>query len=396
MRRELIEKFRQHNDRLRLLIEERSEASHRTAVERAVVLVALLAVFFTVVGSVLTRRLRRDELARQQVERLDHESQREFAETLQITESETEAHALVKRHLERSVPNSAVVVLNRNNSQNRLEPATKLGAGSPLAAKLVDSAPGSCLAVRLGRPYTHAAGEEPLLACALCEHEPRATCVPSLVGGEVIGSVLVGHPLPLSEREEEKIVQSVSQAAPVLANLRNLAVAEIRAATDGLTGLPNVRSLRESLVRMVAQAARTELPLAAILCDLDHFKQINDVFGHDQGDAALAAASAALRAGLREADVVGRYGGEEFLILLPDTPLEGALLLGEKLRAQVALIDIPGIDRPITASFGVAAFPTDAPDVDMLVRMADRALYAAKARGRDCVVAAGGLLAEPG
>ena len=166
--------------------------------------------------------------------------------------------------------------------------------------------------------------------------------MPSLVGGEVIGSVLVAHRPPLTQPERSRVDESVSQAAPVLANLRNLAVAEVRAATDGLTGLPNARSLRESLVRMVAQAARSELPLSAVLCDLDHFKQINDVYGHEKGDQALAAASAALRAALRESDLAGRYGGEEFLILLPDTPLDGAVVLAEKLRDEVALVDRAG------------------------------------------------------
>ncbi|HXH89825.1 MAG TPA: GGDEF domain-containing protein, partial [Gaiellaceae bacterium] len=142
------------------------------------------------------------------------------------------------------------------------------------------------------------------------------------------------------------------------------------------------------------QATRSQLPLAAVLCDLDHFKQINDVYGHGKGDEALAAASATMRATLRDSDLVGRYGGEEFLILLPDTDLDGAVVLAEKLCAEIARIEVPDVDRAITASFGVAAYPADAPDGEMLVRMADRALYGAKARGRNCVVASAALLIE--
>ncbi len=191
------------------------------------------------------------------------------------------------------------------------------------------------------------------------------------------------------------MVEAVGQSAPVLANLRNLAVAEIRAATDALTGLPNSRALSESLTRMVAQAARSDQPLAAIICDLDHFKQINDVYGHDKGDEALAAASAALRAGVRESDLAGRFGGEEFLILLPDTTLDGAALTAEKLRQEISRAQVAGVEAGISASFGVAAFPTDAPDPARLLRIADRALYAAKARGRNCVVTSAELLAGP-
>jgi diguanylate cyclase (GGDEF)-like protein len=393
-RTDLIERFQQANDSLVEQIEADSADRHSYAVKRAVVMIVLLSLAFAAVGGLLLSRMRRREHDRRVADAEYHASQREFAETLQVTESEGEAHALVKRHLERSLGGSQIVVLTRNNSQNRLEAATPVAPASPIAQKLVDSSPSSCLAVRLGRTHAQAHDDEPLLTCDLCGQHARTTCVPSLVGGEVIGSVLVAHEQPLSASERGRIDQSVSQAAPVLANLRNLAVAEVRAATDALTGLPNARSLRENLVRMVAQAARSNLPLSAVLCDLDHFKQINDVYGHEKGDQALAAASAALGSALRESDLAGRYGGEEFLILLPDTPLEGAVVLAEKLRDEVSLVSIPGVDRAITASFGVASFPADTPDGDMLVRMADRALYAAKALGRNCVVTSAELMTQ--
>ena len=396
VRSNLVARFATANDELRDLIGNKSEAAHRDVLERAVFLITLLTAAFATAAGLLARRLRRRDDERRATAEGYHASQREFSETLQVTESEVEAHALVKRHLERSLPGSGVIVLNRNNRQNRLEAATPVVEGSALALNLVDSSPNSCLAIRLGRMHAQSTEHEPLLACGLCGNLSRSTCVPSLVGGAVIGSVLVDHEEPLGRSEVDRIVESVSQAAPVLANLRNLAVAEIRASTDGLTGLPNARTVREDLKRMVAQASRSKLPLAAVLCDLDHFKQINDVYGHGKGDEALAAAGAALRGVLRDSDLVGRYGGEEFLILLPDTELEGALVLARKLCEEVARIDIPGVDRAITASFGVAAYPADAPDGDMLVRMADRALYGAKARGRNCVVASAELLtAEP-
>jgi len=210
----------------------------------------------------------------------------------------------------------------------------------------------------------------------------------------VVGSVLVEHPKPFRPHESEGLRASVAEAAPVIANRRNLVLAEMRAATDALTGLANARAVHETLKRMVAQSLRTLKPLAAVLFDLDHFKQVNDVYGHGKGDEVLAAMADAARSGIREADFVGRYGGEEFLILLPDTPLEGAEVLGEKLREEVSRISVGGVDRPITASFGIAVFPEDGPDAETLVRMADRALYAAKAKGRNCVVTAAELLRE--
>ena len=127
-------------------------------------------------------------------------------------------------------------------------------------------------------------GRAPLLSCPVCAPLPGASsCVPLMVGGEVIGSVLLSRPAPYSAAEEQRIRESVGQAAPVLANLRNLAVAEMRAATDGLTGLPNQRAVADALNRMFAQAAATQAPLALLMLDLDHFKQVNDQHGPPGG-----------------------------------------------------------------------------------------------------------------
>ena len=134
---------------------------------------------------------------------------------------------------------------------------------------------------------------------------------------------------------------------------------------------------------MLAHASRTVSPLSVVLLDLDHFKQINDGYGHGVGDDVLAAVGGALTGGLRASDFAGRYGGEEFLVLLPDTDGQGALDAAEKVRAAIEGIALPNLDRAVTASLGVAAYPTDALDSETLVRMADRALYAAKAAGRN-------------
>jgi diguanylate cyclase (GGDEF)-like protein len=123
------------------------------------------------------------------------------------------------------------------------------------------------------------------------------------------------------------------------------------------------------------------------MLDLDHFKAINDSFGHQRGDQVLAAVGDLLSEEIRASDFVGRYGGEEFVVLLPHTGRAGGMELAEKLRDGIEGLCVRGLGRTLSASFGVAALPDDAGDPAELLRCADRALYAAKAAGRNRVVA---------
>ena len=324
------------------------------------------------------RRIRRDLKPGQ--------DQAEFVDILQIANDEEEAHQLLQRHLERTLPVTAAVVLNRNNSADRLEAVTSLPPGSPLAGTLRGAEPRSCLAVRSGRTHSESGGRPPLLSCPVCAEVPGASsCVPLIVGGEVIGSVLLSRPDPYSQTEEQRIRESVSQAAPVLANLRNLAVMEMRAATDGLTGLPNKRAVTDALKRTFAQAMMTKAPLALLLIDLDHFKQVNDQYGHAAGDQVLASVSAALRSVVRDRDFAGRNGGDEFAVLLPDTDIAAALEIAERVRVTIAEVSLPGTDVPVTVSVGVAGYPDHASALERLERLADAALYVAKRQGRNRV-----------
>jgi diguanylate cyclase (GGDEF)-like protein len=168
----------------------------------------------------------------------------------------------------------------------------------------------------------------------------------------------------------------------VLANLRNLVIAETRAATDAPTGLPNRRAAENSLKQMAARGGRSVSPLSAVLVDLDHFKLVNDRHGHNRGDELLAAVGSVFSSELRAGDFAARYGGEEFLLLLPDTGTSGAEVLAEKLRASIEAVALRGIEAP-TASFGIATLPDHAADAEMLVRQADRAMYRAKEAGRN-------------
>jgi diguanylate cyclase (GGDEF)-like protein len=320
------------------------------------------------------------------------QDQEEFADTLQIASDEDEAHLLLQRYLERILaPKTTAVVLNSNNSANRLEAVVALPDGSPLAQSLRGAQPRSCMAVRSGRTHREGSSRLGLLSCAVCAPCPGASsCFPLVVGGQVIGSVLLSRPTPYDDADEQRIRESVSQAAPVLANLRNLAIAEFRASTDGLTGLPNKRAVTDTLKRMFAQAAAERSPLALLMFDLDHFKQVNDQRGHAVGDQVLANVGAVMRGAMRSRDFAGRNGGEEFAILLPDTDISSALRIAERVRAAIAEMSLPGTDVAVTVSVGVAGYPDHASTPDRLARLADAALYLAKRQGRNRVE-----LAEP-
>lgn len=310
---------------------------------------------------------------------------RRFGEGLQAARSETEAYQLVKAHLEREIAGSEVSVFNRNNSADRLEPSTHIEAGSQLDRALEGAKPDDCLAVRTAKPAQGGTQSDDVVHCEICgKLGGGSLCVPSIVGGEVIGSVLVRNKKLLNDAARYRANEGVTEAAPVLAHLRNLAIAERRAASDTLTGLPNKRAAEDTLKRLIAQAARNEEPLAAIVFDLDRFKQINDRFGHPKGDEVLAAVGSVVKGTLRDLDFAARYGGEEFLALLQGTDREGGRKVAEKLRVAIAGLRVPEVGR-VTASFGVASIPEDAEGREELLRRADRALYVAKRSGRDRV-----------
>jgi diguanylate cyclase (GGDEF)-like protein len=394
VRAQVLDGFIASNSRLQeVLRKERNHHLSRATLMSDGLIVGLVLLFS--IGYLVLERRRRADTERSDADRQYRDTQAAFTQAMQVTRSEGEAHVLLKRHLERSISDSEVVVLNRNNSDNRLEAATALPSGSPLCEKLEGAAPISCLAVRLAGTQKRDEREQ-LIECDICGGLPgKSTCIPSLVGGEVIGSVLVRHEQRLGTAHEHRVLDSVTQAAPVLANLRNLELAKIRAATDALTGLGNARTVGETLKRMVAQAGRTLDAMSVLLIDLDHFKRINDTQGHAKGDEVLAAVGDILGSQVRESDFVGRYGGEEFVALLPGTDREGAYQLAEKLRQAVSELMIPSLDLRVTASIGVASYPADAGDAETVLRVADRALYSAKEKGRNRVEIAHQPALEP-
>lgn len=381
-----MDSFRAANAALRESLNQRRNALLRRTGLIWTALVVTLGAVLALVGFVMLRRGARVRIGQVETEVAYRRRQAVFADLIQAVDSEDEAHSLVQRHLQRSIGGADVVVLARNNSDNRLIATTELEPDSVLAGCLASAEPRSCLAIRLGRSHQDGTDHDELMSCTICSRlAGTTTCQPLLVSGKVIGTVLIRNSRALDESESRSVTDSVARAAPVLANLKTIAIAENRASTDALTGLPNRRAMNDTLTRMAAHSGRTAQPLAAVVFDLDRFKNINDRYGHAAGDAALSAVGECLREHLRESDFAARSGGEEFLVLAPNTDGEGAHVLAEKLREALAREEVPHLLEPFTASFGIAIMPFHATSSESLLRRADQACYLAKERGRNRV-----------
>jgi two-component system, cell cycle response regulator len=170
-----------------------------------------------------------------------------------------------------------------------------------------------------------------------------------------------------------------------LANARMVKKLEELATTDGLTGLLNKRAMLDMASQKVAAATRFSRHLSVLVTDIDFFKKVNDVHGHDVGDVVIRGMGEILRRAKRTTDAVARFGGEEFVVICEETDAKGAMLLAERVRKEVEAKAFPTHDGPlkVTCSVGVATFPEAGRDWDALFRAADAALYTSKKSGRN-------------
>jgi two-component system, cell cycle response regulator len=214
--------------------------------------------------------------------------------------------------------------------------------------------------------------------------------VPMQVQGEAMGAVLfAAERNRFFSRNERKMLEVVTnQAAISIKNARMVSVLERLATTDGLTGLTNHRTFQETLQRELERAGRHPTPTSLLLVDIDHFKKFNDEYGHPTGDFVLKEVAGILSRAVRKVDLASRYGGEEFALILVNTPLSGAEQMAERIVHAVAHSQFQhqSASFQVTISIGVAAFPEQASSREELIDSADRALYEAKRRGRNRVV----------
>lgn len=289
------------------------------------------------------------------------------------------------------LPEARGVIHVVNASRSLLEVVTHFGLSCD--ADIKDSsepaAPNDCWAFRRG--VTHRV--EPGDAMPSCRHagaeKGSYLCIPLLAHGESLGVITLA-PLPSAQQSAwaERVAEQIGLA---VANLRLRDSLRNQAIRDGLTGLFNRRYFEEAAERELSRAKRHGRPLVFMVLDVDHFKRFNDTHGHDAGDYLLREVGKLLRRSVRQSDFACRYGGEEFVLILPESSVEEASKRADEIRRGFHALGLSHQGKvlgEVTVSIGVAAYPDHGTERDVLIRCADEALYRAKNEGRDRVVVA--------
>jgi diguanylate cyclase (GGDEF)-like protein len=344
---------------------------------------------------VTQQRDQEDELARQRVEleRSNTEMRliKRLADRLQSCSTIDDAYSVATKSCAALLSTFSGSISVRQASRDVLD--RKVSWGQAFGPDTFASA--DCWALRRGRPHISGATGE---RCAHLSGTPaqRCLCVPMMGSSGPIGAVhimsIAGDGGNLKDGPATRLTVVVAgQLSMAFANLRLRDSLREMSIRDPLTGLFNRRYMEETLNRELDLATRTTTRVAVLVLDIDQFKTFNDTYGHDAGDAILQAVSEVLTRYSRASDVVCRFGGEEFLVILPNCSLEDAQLRADEIRRRISALRIPYRDLNLpgpTISCGLAAFPEHGDNADGLIHIADRALYAAKDAGRDQVAVA--------
>jgi diguanylate cyclase (GGDEF)-like protein/PAS domain S-box-containing protein len=259
-----------------------------------------------------------------------------------------------------------------------------------------------CWAMRRGQPY-EVADPQTNVICHHFVRSPRTgyLCLPLVVQGEMLGLFYLATPVGMNLEHAiswKQLVITVGEGIKLsLSNLKLRELMREQATHDPLTGLFNRRYLNDTLPRELNHARRLNTPTSIAMLDIDHFKSFNDTFGHEAGDLLLREMGRVLHENIRQSDIACRFGGEEFVLVLLDSPLEAARNRIEKICTLVKEMQIRYGDQllgTVSLSAGLVGTPEQDMNVDQLLRAADEALYAAKRAGRDCTVAYGDLWTE--
>jgi diguanylate cyclase (GGDEF)-like protein len=319
-----------------------------------------------------------------------------MGELMQSCMSKEEVFAAAVGFAPKIFPATRGMVALLNSVRNLAEVIGSWGEGQ-LSPSVFE--PHCCWALRTGHPHLVVAGD----STAPCGHADGVKhtylCIPIMAQGGAMGILhfqATDEAPTLADSEFSLKATFAGHVGLSIANINLREALRTQSIRDPLTGLYNRRYLEEMLEREVRRAVRAEQSLGILMLDLDHFKSFNDTYGHDAGDAVLRQAGSLFAQGIRAEDIVCRFGGEEFVFILPTASLQATQSRAEKIRANLRELTILHRGQslgPITASIGVAALPMHGTSPKEVLAAADAALYRAKSEGRDRVVVAG-LLEE--
>jgi diguanylate cyclase (GGDEF)-like protein len=320
---------------------------------------------------------------------------------LQLCVTAKEAQECAVRHFRELVPGSSGATLIINNSRSMLEVAATWNDPSSLSDAFDMDA---CCGLRAGRPRWRRPGQSEIHCNHFAGVPPENyVCIPLAAQGDTLGFVYLSCPTneiaDLAIGRMQLVQEMVELASMAIAGLNLRAKLESQSIRDGLTSLFNRHFMEIALEREVQRAVRRHTSLAVLMLDVDHFKAFNDTFGHEAGDVVLRKVAECFQQTVRSEDVVCRYGGEEFVIILPEISEELALAKANTIRRNVSNLRMKfkaEALRPVSVSIGLAMYPAPARDAADLLRMADHALYDAKRGGRDRVMTAGEPITSQG
>ncbi len=344
--------------------------------------------YILIVARDISDRLKLEEEIERKTQEL--ESLHDFILNLNRCSSEGEAHNLLAHMLVKIAGVDALAIYRINPSLNRV--VDKLFYGSMEYAECLEEGeePSACKVFQSAQPFL--VRDKKAYSCPLFKSGYGSyLCMSVVSGGKTIAmlSMISQKEDFFNRRKLDFIENIVNTFAPFLSNLRLIEINKELSIRDPLTNLYNRRFIAEFLHKKIEEAKRNHSQLALLLLDLDHFKKINDTHGHHVGDLCLKALSDVLRDVVRSMDVVGRWGGEEFVVILPATgrleAVQVANRIREGLKKKLVYSD-KGIPVSMTASIGIAVFPEDGETVDDLFKVADDKLYLAKNEGRDMVI----------
>lgn len=364
-----------------------AEATFGQIRDFTVIVVILLAVIFSIIAWSYTKIQKILISEKQFSNRLS--ITKKFSDLVRQASSEDEAYEILFDLLKKKSGITQIIVMKKDYDDKQLVVYKAMDTEKLQSMKSRITIEGNCWAIKTGKEFVDNGGNDDFHCKDFYSESKSYICLPIILGGMVSGVIQIQSDMKnyFTDALVAEIKGYIDNITPVISNLRLLENLNNMASVDTLTKVYNRRYLDKYLKEQIEISKENNLHLSILMIDIDFFKRFNDTYGHDAGDYVLMYFADTLKFNVREGDVVSRYGGEEFVVVLPRTDLRGAYRVAEKLRKKVEQLLLAAINNEnppkITCSLGIAAYPIHGNSIDKLIESADKALYKAKNSGRN-------------